>query len=87
MNAKDIVDNLVSLARDAIERGGSLDEVIDSYIDTSTDDHQLAILNELGDVPLDAPLPDLSQGWSRVRGQLAYNALYHHVSRAIGGKS
>lgn len=73
----------VSKALDLIADMRPLDEVIDSVIDTCTGAEKVAILDAFGDVDLSEPLPDLSMGWSRVRGQLAYNALAAEVARQL----
>lgn len=70
--------------RAEIAAGKDPHEVVDAFTNTALDVELQAILDELGDVDLSAPIPDLKQGWSRVRGQLAYNALYHHVVRTRG---
>jgi hypothetical protein len=72
---KDIIIEL----RAWVAEGRPVDEVVDTFIDLSQADLQQQILDELGDVDLSEPRPDLAKGWTRVRGQLAYNALYAAV--------
>jgi len=81
VNVPDLVQRLADDVRD----GANLDQSIDSYINTATFEEHTEILDELGDVDLSEPRPDLSAGWTRIRGQLAYNALFAAVSRDLAG--
>lgn len=73
----EIIEQLV---RD-VAGGRPVEEVVDAFINTAETSLHLRILDELGDVDLSEPVPDLALGWNHVRGQLAYNALYAAVSR------
>lgn len=80
MNVPDIVKWLAT----AVNEGRNIDEVIDTFIDTSTTTaDRIAILYELGETDLSEPMPDLRAGWQRVCGQLAYNALYRAVASEV----
>jgi NADH pyrophosphatase NudC (nudix superfamily) len=78
MNITDIIDRL---AEDVYD-GKDLEEVIDTFINTATYETHTHILDEIGDVDLSDPRPDLSKGWPEVRAQLAYNALRGAVASA-----
>lgn len=71
-----IITDVVTELRAWIASGRSAHEVINTFVDQAQAAEQQQILDELGDVDLSEPRPDLAKGWSRVRGQLAYNALY-----------
>jgi len=75
MITKDVIIEL----RAWIASGRSAHEVVNTFVDQAQSSEQQQILDELGDVDLSEPKPDLAKGWSRVRGQLAYNALYAAV--------
>lgn len=90
MDVKALVTELADRAQtrdgdDAID--DAIKEVVDSYINTAqTTEHQ-EILDTLGECDLSEPKPDLTEGWSRVRGQLAYNALYQAVVDELKSRS
>ncbi len=75
-----IIKDVIAELRAWIASGRSADEVVDTFVDQAQSEEQQQILDELGDVDLSEPRPDLAKGWSRVRGQLAYNALYAAVT-------
>lgn len=80
MNIKDIVDSLVDRALyhmnpETIDAHAALDEIVSSYINTATYDVHDTVLDELGEVDMSDPRPDLTVGWMRIREQLAYTAL------------
>ena len=84
LNRSATMDEIIEqLARD-VDAGRTVDEVVDAFINTAEVPLQLRILDEVGDVDLSEPAPDLALGWSHVRGQLAYNALHAAVSRHRG---
>ena len=78
-----IIKDVIVELRAWIASGRSADEVIDTFVDQAKSDEQQQILDELGDVDLSEPKPDLTKGWSRVRGQLAYNALHAAVMAPV----
>lgn len=76
--------DIKSIIRDLktrIDGGAYPDEVVDSYINTASYEEQQAILDQIGDIDLSEPKPDLKAGWTRVRAQLAYIALYKAVTQ------
>ena len=74
-----IIKDVIVELRAQIASGRSAHEVINTFVDQAQFEEQQQILDELGDVNLSEPKPDLAKGWSHVRGQLAYNALYAAV--------
>lgn len=79
----DIPAFVKQLAAEVVDHERRLEEVVDYAIDAEGAPFHLAVLDELGDVDLSEPIPDLTQGWDRVRGQLAYNALERAVRTAV----
>lgn len=75
------VNQWIKDLRKQVADGGDPHEVVDSFVNTSLDLDLQAVLEDKGEVDLSEPLPDLKEGWSSVRRQLAFNALYHHVTR------
>ena len=73
------LETILALVRD----GRSIDESVDGYIDSSDTRVKLAILETFGDRDLSDPRPDLTDGWGRVLGQLAYNALFSAASEQL----
>lgn len=80
-----IIKDVIVELRAQIYAGHSVHEVINTFVDQVQFVEQQQILDELGDVDLSEPKPDLAKGWSRVRGQLAYNALYAAVVAPVPG--
>lgn len=80
MNVKDIIDQLAAAAR---EHDGDPHEAIGSWINTAAFEVHAAILDEIGEVDLSEPSPDLTRGWLAVREQLAYNALHRAVCERL----
>lgn len=80
-----IIKDVIVELRAWIASGRSAHEVINTFVDQAQSDEQQQILDELGDVDLSEPKPDLARGWSRVRSQLAYTALYAAVMTPVPG--
>ena len=78
----DVATVMADLFR-TVHGGYPLEEAVDNWINAAQDIELLDVLEAIGDVDLSEPIPDLRQGWSRVRRQLAYNALVSAVSHAL----
>jgi len=81
------VPTIIQALCEGVEAGLSLDETVDTFINTASGNECMEILSELGDVDLSEPKPDLKAGWSKLQKQLAYNALYIAVYNRMWSRS
>lgn len=63
--------------------GTRIEETIDAWLDLALHPTLDAILAIYGEVDLSEPMPDLAEGWFRVRKQLACNAARVEIVRRL----